>query len=223
MSSPAAPPPERPAGAPFGLAPDLSGIPARYWWVLLVAGILAIVAAIVVLVWPGRTLLLLTVVAAFWLIFYAVMLLVAAVMAPGPTGDRLLRVLLALISGIAGALILARPGSGLLAVALAFGIYLIASGLIAFAQAGTVREDRGWNIVRGVVDVVAGLIAVVWPDISLLVLATLLWIWLALRGSLEIAAAFALRRLGKELGDKAIAPGAPDQRHAPLPPTPPAT
>ena len=55
MSSPAAPPPERPAGAPFGLAPDLSGIPARYWWVLLVAGILAIVGAILVLVWPGRT------------------------------------------------------------------------------------------------------------------------------------------------------------------------
>jgi uncharacterized membrane protein HdeD (DUF308 family) len=190
--------------------------------VLLTAGILAVVAAIVVLVWPGRTLLLLTIVAAFWLIFYAVMLLVAAVMAPGPTGDRLLRVLLALISGIAGGLILARPGQGLLAVALAFGIYLIATGLIAFAQAGVTREDRGWNIFRGVVDVAAGLIAVVWPDISLLALATILWIWLILRGFLEIMAAFALRRLEKEQGKDAVVPLPAEPPHAPDPPASPA-
>jgi uncharacterized membrane protein HdeD (DUF308 family) len=145
-------PPERPAAAPFGIAPDLSGFPARYWWVLLIAGILGILAGIVVLVWPGRTLLLLTIVAGFWLILYAVMLLVAAVMAPGPSADRLLRVLLALISGITGGLVLGRPGAGLLAVALAFGIYLMASGIIALVQAGTTREDRGWNVLRGVLD-----------------------------------------------------------------------
>jgi Short repeat of unknown function (DUF308) len=69
-----------------------------------------------------------------------------------------------------------------------------------------------------VLDVIAGLIAVVWPDISLLVLATILWIWLVFRGSLEIAAAFALRRLGKEQGKDARMPGAAE---APEPPAPP--
>src|SRR4051794_10076283 len=120
MTTPTTPDPdERPGapGSPFSLSPDLTGFPARYWWVLLIAGILGWLAAIIVLVWPGRTLLLLTLVAGFWLIFYAAMLLVAAVLAPGATSERLLRVLLAFISGIAGALILARPGSGLLAVA----------------------------------------------------------------------------------------------------------
>jgi uncharacterized membrane protein HdeD (DUF308 family) len=218
MSAPAT---GRTGGSRFGFGPDLSGFPARWWWVLLLSGILAIIAAIVVLVWPGRTLLLLTIVAGFWLIFWAAMLLVAAVMAPGPTADRLLRVLLALITGIAGGLILARPGSGLLAVALAFGIYLIASGLIAFAQAATTPVDRGWSIFRGVIDVAAGLIAVIWPDISLLVLATLLWIWLLLRGSLDIAAAFALRRLGREQGGGAAGTG-PAPMQAPQPPASPA-
>lgn len=201
------------------MIPKLTGFPARYWWVLLIAGILALIAGVIVLVWPGRTLLLLTVVAAFWLIFYAAMLLVSAVMVHGPTSDRLLRALLALISGIAGALILARPGQGLLAVALAFGIYLIAAGLLAFVQAGMTSENRGWNILRGVLDVAAGLIAVVWPDISLLVLATLLWIWLVLSGCLQIAAAFALRRLEKDLGHDAVVPGPAEPPEPPPAPT----
>jgi uncharacterized membrane protein HdeD (DUF308 family) len=124
-------------------------------------------------------------------------------------------------SPITGGLVLARPGSGLLAVALAFGIYLMGSGIIAFAQAGTTREDRGGNVLRGVLDVVAGLIAVIWPDISLLVLATLLWIWLVLRGSLEIAAVLTLRRLEQEQGKDAAlsepprAPGASEPPAAP--------
>jgi uncharacterized membrane protein HdeD (DUF308 family) len=201
--------------------PKLTGFPARYWWVLLVSGILALIAGLIVLVWPGRTLLLLTVVAAFWLIFYAAMLLVSAVMVHGPTSDRLLRASLALLSGIAGALILARPGQGLLAVALAFGIYLIASGLLAFVHAGMLREGRGWNIFRGVIDVAAGLIAVVWPDISLLVLATLLWIWLVLSGCMQIAGALALRRLEKEQGHDVVVPGPPEVPAAPEPPVAP--
>jgi uncharacterized membrane protein HdeD (DUF308 family) len=204
MTTPTTPPPDdgaRTGPTPFSLTRDLMGFPAKYWWVLLIAGILALLAAIVVLVWPGRTLLLLTIVAAFWLIFYAVMLLVSAITGPGETSDRLLRALLGLLSGVAGGLILARPGSGLLAVALAFGIYLIAAGLIAFTQAGMFREGRGWNIARGVLDVIAGIIAVVWPDISLLALATLLWIWLLLVGSFEIVAAFRLRQVKNAIGD----------------------
>ncbi len=202
MSTPTAPPPaDRPSQpvTPFAFARDLMGFPAKYWWVLLIAGILGLAAAIVVLVWPGRTLLLLTVVAGFWLIFYAAMLLVSAIVGPGEGSDRLLRALLGLLAGIAGGLILARPGSGLLAVALAFGIYLIAAGLIAFAAAAMIPEGRGWNIFRGVLDVAAGVVAVVYPNISLLALATLLWIWLILTGSFQIVIAFRLRQVRKGL------------------------
>lgn len=62
-------------------------------------------------------------------------------------------------------------------------------------------------------------IAVVWPDLSLLALATIPWIWLVLRGSLKIAGAFALRRLEKERRHDAVVPGpsaAPDPPAAPL-------
>src|SRR6266496_3086041 len=97
MTTPATPPPadrQGPSVTPFRFARDLTGFPAKYWWVLLIAGILGWAAAIVVLVWPGRTLLLLTVVAGFWLIFYAAMLLVSAIVGPGEGSDRLLRALL---------------------------------------------------------------------------------------------------------------------------------
>jgi hypothetical protein len=61
----------------------------------------------------------------------------------------------------------------------------------------------------------------VWPDISLLVLATLLWIWLVLSGCMHIAGAFALRRLEKEQGRDAVVPGPPEVPAAPEPPAAP--
>jgi uncharacterized membrane protein HdeD (DUF308 family) len=54
--------------------------------------------------------------------------------------------------------------------------------------------DRGWTVFTGVLSVIAGIIVLVWPGPTLLVLAIVLGIWLLIFGVMEIMAAFRLRR-----------------------------
>jgi uncharacterized membrane protein HdeD (DUF308 family) len=55
--------------------------------------------------------------------------------------------------------------------------------------------DRGWSILMGVLSIIAGLIVLAFPGLTLLGLAVILGIWLLVFGILEIMAAFRLRRL----------------------------
>jgi uncharacterized membrane protein HdeD (DUF308 family) len=52
---------------------------------------------------------------------------------------------------------------------------------------------RGWAIGSAVLSIVAGIILMAWPGISLLALAVVLGIWLLIFGIMEIVAAFQLR------------------------------
>jgi len=56
-------------------------------------------------------------------------------------------------------------------------------------------DARGWTILMGCLSVAAGLLLLLYPSISLLVLATIVGVWLLIFGVGEIFLAFYLRRL----------------------------
>jgi uncharacterized membrane protein HdeD (DUF308 family) len=56
-------------------------------------------------------------------------------------------------------------------------------------------QHRGWNAVMGIVSVLAGIVILVYPGISLLVLAVVLGIWLIIFGAMQIMVAFRIRSL----------------------------
>jgi uncharacterized membrane protein HdeD (DUF308 family) len=58
-------------------------------------------------------------------------------------------------------------------------------------------RDRGWTIFMGALSVVAGVVVLVYPGISLLTLAVVLGVWLLVYGAMEIVLAFRLRSLGQ--------------------------
>jgi uncharacterized membrane protein HdeD (DUF308 family) len=49
---------------------------------------------------------------------------------------------------------------------------------------------RGWNAMMGIVSALAGIVVLVYPAISLMVLAVLLGIWLIVFGAMQITVAF---------------------------------
>jgi uncharacterized membrane protein HdeD (DUF308 family) len=96
-----------------------------------------------------------------------------------------------------GILTFAAPGTSLLAIAVIFGIYAIVDGALDLAFAWRrAHEGRrwGWLVFEGVVGIGAGVIALAWPDLTAMVLLTVIALWAIVTGAAEIAAAIRLRR-----------------------------
>jgi len=111
-------------------------------------------------------------------------------------GMRALMAILGVFSLIVGLWAIRHVGLTLIALAVLLGIFWIVNGTVEIFTAAA--EDsglpgRGWTIAMGVLSVIAGIIVLADPGISLLTLAIVLGCWLLVFGIMEIIAAFQLR------------------------------
>jgi uncharacterized membrane protein HdeD (DUF308 family) len=168
----------------------------RLRWLELIQGVLALAAGVLVLVYPDRSLTVLTIVFGIYLILLSPLRLALALTVPGLSGgERGLEAVLSVFALIAGIIVVVDPGAGLLGVALAFGIYLLAAGTIRLYMGVTERDNRVWRIVTGILDLAAGTIVIAYPDIGLTALAVILGIYLLVRGVFDLWLAWALNRV----------------------------
>jgi uncharacterized membrane protein HdeD (DUF308 family) len=157
-------------------------------WIFFARGALALVAGILLLAWPDRTLLLVGVVLGCFLVVAGVLETARAFSAPGRlVMERAIPATLGLIAVAVGTIVIARPESSVLAVAIAAGVYLIVAGLAAGVSAVGERGGRAPWIVLAVVDITAGAVVIAWPDVTVTVVAVVFGIALVLRGIAEIA------------------------------------
>jgi uncharacterized membrane protein HdeD (DUF308 family) len=107
----------------------------------------------------------------------------------------LIRGLLAVVFGLYA---LFAPGSALLALVFVYGFYAIMDGVAALALGFRHRRSShwGWHLLQGVVSLLAGLVALVWPGPTVLALVLIIGVWSIVHGVAEIVEAFAARRAG---------------------------
>ncbi len=112
-------------------------------------------------------------------------------------GTRVLYALLGVLSLIIGLYAVRHILITLLALALLLGIFWIVSGAVELFTAVSHREmrNRAWNAVMGIISVLAGIVLLVYPGISLLVLAVVVSVWLLIFGIMQITLAFRIRSL----------------------------
>lgn len=107
-------------------------------------------------------------------------------------------VLLRGLAGIAfGLAALFLPGPTIATLVLLFAAYMLVDGVFAIlsgVRAAQRNERWGWFVVEGIVDIGAGVIAFLWPGVTLIVLVWLLALWALVSGALMLAAAFRLGR-----------------------------
>jgi uncharacterized membrane protein HdeD (DUF308 family) len=97
-----------------------------------------------------------------------------------------------------GVLAIVLPGITLAGLAILFGVYALVDAIGSFMSAFQHREDTGHralHVLEGLVALVVGAIAIVWPGITALALVVLIGIWAVATGIAEIAAAIRLRRV----------------------------
>ena len=108
----------------------------------------------------------------------------------------LLRGILAILFGLFA---LFAPGTALLALVFVFGAYAVLDGGTALAVGIRHRKDDphwGWHVVQGVVSVLAGIIAFVWPGVTVLAILFVIAFWSIVGGIAEIVESFMMRKRG---------------------------
>jgi uncharacterized membrane protein HdeD (DUF308 family) len=177
---------------------DMMARVGRHWGWVLAFGVITLLIGLATLVWPGRTLVVVAVLFGIQLIVMGVFRFAAAIASDDLTGGtRALLAVLGVLSLIIGLYAVRHVLITLLALALLLGIFWIVSGTGELFTAISHREmrGRGWNAVMGIVSILAGLVVLVYPGISLLTLAVVLSIWLLFLGAMQITVAFRIRSL----------------------------
>jgi len=104
-----------------------------------------------------------------------------------------LRGVLAIIIGL---IALFYPGIALRAFIIVFGVYAIIDGIAAVfisIQERGILSRWGWVLFEGIISILAGIVAFVYPGITALALLFVVAIYAILTGIMEIVAAFVIR------------------------------
>lgn len=104
------------------------------------------------------------------------------------------RGLLAVIFGVVAFVL---PGAALTGLTLAFGLYALIAGMLAITfamRAGMAGERWGAVLFEGIVGAVAGILTLLMPAMTALLLVTLIAAWSILTGVAQIVAAIRLRK-----------------------------
>ena len=169
---------------------------AEHWGLVLAYGLVTLGLGVALVAWPQASVTVFTVLIAIQLVVAGIFRVISALSMSRIDGG--IRALVGLSGGIAlivGLLVLRDPLQTVVVLGLILGVWWVVAGVIdilgAFLSPGSSR--RGWDIVSGVVSVLAGGFLLVYTDVSLHVLVVFAGIWLILAGVLATVAAFRLR------------------------------
>jgi uncharacterized membrane protein HdeD (DUF308 family) len=182
-------------------AADVLGRVGRHWGWVLAFGIITVLAGIVVLAWPGPTLVVIAIFFGIELVVLGIFRFVAAFGHDLTAGTRILYALLGVLSLIVGLYALRHVLITLLALALLLGIFWVVNGTVELFAALSHREmsHRGWMMVLGVLSILAGIVLLVYPALSLVVLSVIVSVWLLVFGLMEISVAWRIRSARHQL------------------------
>jgi uncharacterized membrane protein HdeD (DUF308 family) len=101
----------------------------------------------------------------------------------------LLRGIAAIVFGI---LAIIWPGETIIVLVYLFGVYAIIDGILNIGASLRSRAMHGWwfMLIEGIVSVLAGIIAFVWPVLAAFVFLLVLAAWAIITGIVEIVEAF---------------------------------
>jgi uncharacterized membrane protein HdeD (DUF308 family) len=96
-----------------------------------------------------------------------------------------------------GLIAFTMPGATMLSLVLIFAVYMLIDGvcaIISAVRAAQQHERWGALVLEGIVDILAGAAAVLWPSITVLAFVLLVAVWAILSGGLMFWSAFSLGR-----------------------------
>jgi len=167
----------------------------------LAAGVLTVLLGAVVLAWPGPTILVASTLFGVYLLVTALVELFVAFTVPWSAATRVMLFISGALSLVLAMLSFRHFGDAyaVLLLSLWIGIGFIFQGISGVASGISERQmpGRGWDIVLGILTVIAGVVVLVWPFDSIGVLTIVTGIWLVISGVVKVVQSFQIRRDAK--------------------------
>ena len=145
---------------------------------------------------PGDSLATLAVISGIFLLVDGILELAASLV--HSTLNRGMVAVLGVITAIVGVLLIRHPIQGVAVIALLIGIWPITVGVIRIVAAFEVAGHRGWSLVVGLVELIAGIVIVSDPNIGFATLALLVGIAFIINGASMLALGWAMHALRLE-------------------------
>lgn len=159
-------------------------------------GVVTAALGVFLIAYPMATATITTLLLGWVLIFVAIAQIVFALHSQS-VGRFFLKVLLAVIYGIAGIVLAVFPVSGVAALTVVLGTLLCAYGIVAIVGAFQMRtvDGWGWFLFDGIVTLLLGILVLArWPSSSLWAIGTLVGVAVLMGGISRIMLATKIRR-----------------------------
>lgn len=182
--------------APSVSAPVRAGLrrAARRWPWLVAEGVLGIVAGVVAIIYPHVTVIVLAVLLGIGLVLQGVLEVMAAAGSAAGTRGRVWLGIFGVITAVAGLICLIHPGAGVFAIILGLTFWFALAGVNDLSMAFSRTENRTWNLVLGVLGIVAAVVLIVQPGLAIHTVAIIAGITFIVRGILDVGLGLLLRR-----------------------------
>ena len=167
------------------------------WWLPALFGVMTLGVGVFFVVSPHETLSTFTVIAGIFLLVDGVLAIFGSIFGEGD--GRGLLALIGVLSAIAGLVLIKKPFDTLVVFTLIVGVWFVVAGVVRFVVALASPEDRGGNILTAILDTIAGIVILSWPDLGLSTLAVIIGIVLIMRGVFFIVSGWQLHKLNDEL------------------------
>ncbi|MDI1459756.1 DUF308 domain-containing protein [Catellatospora sp. KI3] len=189
---------------PYGDAALESAALRDFKRMALVGGLLSIAMGLVLLFFPESTLAVIAALIGVLLIVVGIFRIAEAFTSKGARGwHRILIGVMGLLFIVVGILCLNHLPGTVKLLALLLGLAWIVSGIAEIA-AGIGRRHGGWvrvgTILMGVLGVLAGLVVLFWPEITLTVIVWITGLWLVALGVVQLILAFTAGRAARNTG-----------------------
>jgi uncharacterized membrane protein HdeD (DUF308 family) len=173
-----------------GMMQDL----ADHWGLVVVLGIVSVILGLLAIGYPGATIVTVAIFFAAWLFVTGIYEVIVSFTRDGDTAMRVFHAIIGVLSVIVGFALLRSPFQSVEVMIFVLGIFWLVQGIMTFAAAFSVKQGRNWGIAMGILGVLAGIVILVYPISSAVILAQIGGIWLVILGIMQIVAGYQLRK-----------------------------
>jgi uncharacterized membrane protein HdeD (DUF308 family) len=181
---------------------DASRLLGRSFGVVFAFGLATVALGIILMVFTEQSVKFFAVICGIYLILSGIFMLVAS-FSDGleTTGMRVISAIGGLLSILLGIVAFRGIAQAVVILALLIGVGWIIRGVADLVEgfANPAMPARGWVIFIGVLSLIAGIVVLAWPAITLAALVWVTGLWLVVLGLIEVIGSFQLKALARDL------------------------
>lgn len=167
-------------------------------WLALAAAVLGVVVGVMMIAWPEATLRVVAVLFGLWLLAHGLVRIVQAITGRGGRDgtERAILGVIGLFFVVSGVLALRNLLASLALIITVIGLMWLIGGLMELISAfgGARGSQRMWHVALGALSMIAGIVVLVWPELSLGTLVYVTGIWMVVMGVLQVVMVLMVRR-----------------------------